>query len=134
MSYREVAERLRAADKASAEEIAAILALDHPDPEQVYPHLRRYILSRFLLDDSIRTDDLKELVSSSISKSLEISEYDLAQTDLSDRCISAPSVETKLALVMLKFEEALGIKLSVMERVDADTLYDYAEAVCRYLQ
>lgn len=133
MSYKDVLNRLKAADETSAREIAAILSMDHPSMEQVYPHLRGYILSRFLLDDSVKTDDLKELVSSSISKSLEISENDLEITDLSDRCISAPSVETKLVLVMMKFEEALGIKVDVMDRVRSKTVTDYAGAVCRYL-
>ncbi len=133
MSYQNVLNRLKDADAVSASHIEAILSMDHPSPEQVYPHLRGYILSRFLLDDSVQTDDLKKLVSSSISKSLEISEGDLDVTDLSDRCISAPSVETKLALVMMKFEEALGIKAEVMERVNCTTLQDFAAVVSRYL-
>lgn len=133
MSYLNVLKRLKAADEVSADEVKAILSMDHPSGGQVYPHLRGYLLSRFLLDDSVQTDDLKKLVSSSISKSLEISEGDLDVTDLSDRCISAPSVETKLALAMLKFEEALGIKVDVMERVSCVTVTDYAGVVSRYL-
>ncbi len=133
MSYKDVLTRLKKADEESAGHIKAILSMKHPSPEQVYPHLRGYILSRFLLDESIATDDLKKLVSSSISKELEISDYDLEVTDLSNRCISAPSVETKLALVMLKFEEALGIKVPVEDRVNAVTVRGYAEAVCRCL-
>ncbi len=133
MSYLNVLKKLKAADEVSAAEVKAILSMDHPSGGQVYPHLRGYLLSRFLLDDSVQTDDLKKLVSSSISKSLEISEGDLDVTDLSDRCISAPSVETKLALAMLKFEEALGIKADVMERVNCVTVADYAGVVSRYL-
>ena len=133
MSCKDVYNRLRAADEASALEIQAILSMTQPSAGQVYPHLRGYILSRFLLDKDVQTDNLKELVSASLSRELEISEGDLAATDLSDRCIAAPSAETRLALVMLKFEEALGIRVPVIDRVNADTVMDYAAVVSRCL-
>ena len=133
MGYAETLKKIKESDAKASAEIEAILSMEISSFTQVYPHVRGYILSRFLLDDDTKTDNLKELVSGSISKSLEISEYDLDVTDLSDRCISAPSVETKLVILIMKLEEALGIKLDIMERVNAETVSDLTEAIVKHL-
>ncbi len=135
MAVHALIEFLKHADTEADAHVQAILALPHPTPEEVTPHVRGYILAKFLLreEDAAGAEELRDLASASISRALDLAEGDLAVTDLSDRCAAAPSVETKLVLLMMRLEKALHVKLDVMERVNAHTVEELSCALCAHL-
>ena len=136
MSVHTLVERLKQADQEAACHVRALLALEQPEIETAYPHVRGYIFAKFLLsdEDPAAGDIIRDLAAASMARMLDISEGDLAITDLSDRCAAAPSVETKIVLVIMRLEAALQIKLEVMERVESRTMLQLSEKICRHLR
>lgn len=126
---------LREARAAGEAELAALRALPPSEAEAVCTHIRRYVLSRYLLTEEEAAGlDFDALTARSIAKSAGISPETLAELEATQDCTGSTTAMAKKVLLLRSIERGLSITLPAMESAGIKTLRQLGELVQRTLR
>ena len=129
MAVSEIKARIAASAEAASRHMGAIKnAADMPD-EEMYGHIRSYVLMKFLLGENEESTELDELAVKSIRRAMELSGGDLSKSDVSQGCAGATSAVTKKVLLLLAIQKELNIKFDPSESADIETLRQLSEKI-----
>ena len=120
---------LRQSDNAAQKELECILSSPNMTPDALYPHLKRYTLSKFLLDDSCPEDDFFALAEISMGQALGMNPKQVNGSDLSLHCSGASSVATKKVLLLMALQKGLGISFDPKQVPSIRTVHDLSQIV-----
>ncbi len=124
-----VASLLAAAQNAAAREAAVIRAEEDPSPEFVYLHLKRYITSKFMLEEDCAEDNLIELAVLSLQRTMKLDRSMLRELDQAAPCDHATSESTKKVLLLYAIQKDLKIKPRPSDLTEAVTVRELAQVV-----
>lgn len=128
-----VASLLAAAHRAAAREVAIIRAEKEPSEAFVYIHLKRYIISKFMLEEDCSEDNLIELALLSLQRTMKLDRSMIRELDQAAPCDHATSESTKKALLLYAIQKDLAISPSPSDLTEAVTVRDLAQVVCAEL-
>lgn len=117
------------AQQVAQKEAEAIKSEKNPSLKFVYEHLRKYILSKFLLSPDCGEDNLKELASLSLARSLKLDKNLVRELDKAAPCNNATSESTKKVLLLYSIQRDLNIKPNPAEFVAISTITGLAELI-----
>lgn len=128
---RKIVARLLSASKQATIEEAQILK-NEPSPtlEFVYEHIRKYVLSKYLLPPDCEGDSIRELARLSLARTMKIDKNVIHDLDQATPCDHATSESTKKVLLLYAVQKDLELppnpeKIAKIETVTALAAYVY---------
>lgn len=107
------------------------LAESYGDEEDIYLHLRKYIMCKFLLEEEdMETDELMLLSVKSISRMLEVNPDELEKMD-AEGCQKTNSVIDKKVMLLLSLEKKLKIQFAEDRTAALTTIKELSREVFR---
>lgn len=130
---RSIRERLLRADRDAERQIAALRELERPEAGEVYPRLREYLRSKYLLEPGdLGSDSIEELGRRSLARVTALG-GNVPGMDVSPHCGSASSATHKKVLLLLALRRDLGINIPAADGARCETVTDLAQCVSRLL-
>jgi hypothetical protein len=119
-----ILQELQRASKAAGQETAWLRAHPAAAGEDWLPHIRRYVLCRFLLEEDEPASDLLLLARKSVTRVTGIPLEQLSVRDRPSGCTAANSVLDKKVLLLMSLADAMEVKLIPEEVPAIRTLED----------
>lgn len=104
-----VAELLASSGKRAEREAAIINSAEAPSVDFIYTHLRKYVLSKYMLDDSCTEDGIKALALESLQRTLKINKNAIHELDTATPCNKATSESTKKVMLLYAIQKDLHL-------------------------
>jgi hypothetical protein len=124
-----VAKLLSASKQATFEEAGIIKRESFPTLEFVYTHLKKYILSKYLLPPDCEADDIKELASLSLARTMKLDKDMIRNLDQATPCDHATSESTKKVLLLYAVQTDLELKPAAEQIAKVTTVWELAAYV-----
>ncbi|MCC8081051.1 MAG: hypothetical protein LIO80_03385 [Lachnospiraceae bacterium] len=124
-----VAKLLSASQKRSAQEAEKIRQEPHPSLKFIYEHLRNYVLSKFMLTPDCETDDIKDLASLSLARTMKLDPDVIHSLDQATPCDHATSESAKKVLLLYAVQKDLELKPDAEKISKVSTVTELAEYV-----
>ncbi len=124
-----VAKLLSASHEKSLQEAEQIRQETDPSFEFIYEHLRRYVLSKFMLSPDCEADDIKELASLSLARTMKLDPDVIHSLDQATPCDHATSESTKKVLLLYAVQKDLELKPDAEKLSRVSTVRELTEYV-----
>ena len=125
-SFRDAIARSNEDARACLEEIVRV----SDDRSAVHALLKRYIKSKYLLDETeMECEDIAALSKASVDKLLANHRKEALQ-DVSSVCTGSSSASTKKVLLVMSIQKGLGIKFDAKTSGSLKTIGDLTREVC----
>ncbi|SDB26836.1 hypothetical protein [Eubacterium oxidoreducens] len=100
---------LNKAKEATSKEAEQIKANKNPTREFIEEHVRRYVLSKYLLAPDVKEDDIKALASLSLARTMKLDVKLIHELDTATPCDHATSESTKKVLLLYAVQKDLEL-------------------------
>ena len=115
---------------AAAREARLIRECRPPKAEEICPHLRGYILGKFMLPEkACSSESLRELTEASLARMMRVSPHLVEVLDTARSCAGASSAMVKKALLFQAMERDFEITLPADRAIQADNISSLASLV-----
>lgn len=95
----------------------------------VYAHLRKYILSKYLLGEDVEEDNIRELAKLSLEKTMNLDRRMLHQLDQATPCDHATSESTKKVLLLYSIQKDFEIHPDAERYTAVESVVELAKLV-----
>ncbi len=131
MSLKEI----QARDAQAQAEIDAILSRKPLTYSFFSERIHAFVMRKFLLNraDLNSSDDLTELATISLSKTMKLSPELIAEYQAGENCEGATSTDVKRTLLIVKIQKSLGVKLTLEELMRVKTVEDLTRELWPHL-
>lgn len=126
-----VANLLVKAKSTAVQEAALVKAEPNPTKEFILKHLRKYIISRFLLSADTQEDNIRELARMSLQKTMHLDPKMLRELDQATPCDHATSESTKKVLLLYSVQKDFEIHPDPESYAAVENVETLAELICR---
>lgn len=124
-----VAAMLSSSKQSAGKEIEIIRKETAPTPYFIYVHLKKYILSKYMLPATCDEENLMELASLSLQHTMKLDKNVIRELDQATPCDHATSESTKKVLLLYAIQCDLEIKPEPSDLTEAETVRDLANVV-----
>lgn len=124
-----VARLLSASKQATVEEAERIKGEPSPTLEFLYSHLKKYVLSKYLLSADCGEDNIRELAALSLGRMMKLDKDVIRSLDQATPCDHATSESTKKVLLLYAVQKDLGLKPAPEKIAKVETVRELAEYV-----
>ena len=124
-----VAKLLSSAGKAASEEAKIIRKESSPSKDFLYKHLKKYVLSKYLLPENCQEDNIKELAALSLARTMQLDKNVIRSLDQATPCDHATSESTKKVLLLYAVQKDLELEPSAEKLAKVENLSDLTEYV-----
>ncbi|MCC8123780.1 MAG: hypothetical protein LIO58_09605 [Oscillospiraceae bacterium] len=124
-----VASLLSASKRVAKKEAEIIRAEEDLSPDFIYTHLKTYIFSKFMLSDACAEENLMELASLSLQRTMKLDRKMIRELDQAAPCDHATSESTKKVLLLYAIQQDLGIRPNPVDLTTAETVRTLASVV-----
>ena len=125
----QIRKRLHSADQEAQDQAGALRSLKEPTAQQVYPYLRNYIRSKYLLTPAdMDHDNLEELGRRSLARVAALG-GNVPGMDVSPHCGSASSATHKKVLLLLALRRDLEIDIPAAQGAHCETVMQLAQCI-----
>lgn len=128
---KKLVERLLSAAKEATEREAQIIKKEQaPTLDFIYDHVRKYVLSKYLLPAECCEDSIRELATLSLARTMKLDKNVIRNLDTATPCDHATSESTKKVLLLYAVQKDLELppapeKISKVETVSQLAEYVY---------
>lgn len=125
-----VARILSKAKEETGKEVEIIKNESNPSLEFIYEHIRKYVLSKYLLSPDVEEKSIRELAKLSLARTMKIDPKIIHNLDQATPCDHATSESAKKVLLLYAVQKDLELppnpeKISKVEDLDALAQYVY---------
>lgn len=104
-----VSDLLEKAKGVALQEAQLVKKEKNPSLDFIFVHLRKYVLSKFLLNEDVKLENIRELAKLSLQKTMHLDSKMLRELDQATPCDHATSESTKKVLLLYSIQKDFDI-------------------------
>ena len=129
-----VKNQLQKQSAAADEELSAVRSLPDLTEPELREHLRKFILTKYLLDLDCKEESIQRLSEMSIEKVLEMNQRELNTSDLGLGCGGTSSVYNKIILLFMAIQRDIGVTMDPTLTPEMKTVTILSETIYKLLK
>lgn len=124
-----VARLLSKAKEETQKETDLIRGEQNPTLDFIYEHIRKYVLSKFLLSFDCEETKIRELAKLSLAKTMKIDPEVIHSLDYATPCDHATSESAKKVLLLFAVQKDFGLKPNPEKIARVEDLHELAQYI-----